>query len=72
MRYVTPAPGRTQGANIVDRAEYKLDMKVAEFRPEQFVLTIETFISEHGWTSRQYFLTPDELDRVQNALNAIK
>lgn len=71
--YVTPHPGRTPPkANIVDRQDYKLDIAVTEFRPEQFVLTIDKFISEHGWISQQYFLTPAELERVQSALNGIK
>ena len=71
--YTVPLPGRTPPkANIIDKADYKLDMKVTEFRPEQFVLTIDKFIPEHGWISQQYFLTPEELARVQTALNGVK
>ena len=70
--HVTPHPGRTPGPNIINNANYKLDMKVTEFRPEQFVLTIDKFIPEHGWISQQYFLTPEELARVQSALNGVK
>lgn len=70
--YVTPHPGRTPSANIVNRADYKLDIAVTEFRPEQFVLTIDKFIPEHGWCSQQYFLDAAELARVQSALNGVK
>jgi hypothetical protein len=71
QQYVTPAPGRTPAkGNIVNRTDYKLDFNLTEFRPSEFVLTIETFIPEHGWISKQFFLTPDELVRVQSALNA--
>ena len=73
---VTPKPGQSpkrwvepQG-NIVDREDYKLDFQVKEFRQNQYVLTIESFIPEHGWISKQFFLTPDELVRIQDALNA--
>ena len=68
--HVTPHPGRTPAkANIIDNSNYKLDMKVTEFRPEQFVLTIDKFIPEHGWISQQYFLTPEELDKIKKVLN---
>ena len=71
QQYVTPHPGRTPPeANIVNRADYKLDVKVKEFRQNQYVLTIDTFITEHGWISKQYFLDAQELARVQSALNA--
>jgi len=69
--YTVLAPGRTPPkANIIDNENYKLDMKVKEFRPEQFVLTIDKFIPEHGWISQQYFLDASELARVQKAINA--
>jgi hypothetical protein len=68
--YITPAPGRTQPrGNIVDRPDYKLDFNLTEFRQNQYVLTIDTFIPEHGWISKQFFLTPEELVRVQSALD---
>ena len=58
--------------NIVNRPDYKLDFNCAEFRPGEYVLTIDTFITEHGWISKQYFLDAQELARVQSALNAPK
>ena len=73
---VTPKPGQTPPrwvapkGNIVDREDYKLDFNVKEFRQNQYVLTIESFIPEHGWVSKQFFLTPEELVRIQDALNA--
>ena len=69
QQYVTPHPGRTPGANIVNRLDYKLNFDIKEFRQNQYVLTIDTFIPEHGWISKQYFLTPEELVRVQEAIN---
>jgi hypothetical protein len=74
QKFVTPHPGRTpaQKGNIVNREDYKLDVQVKEFRQNQYVLTIDSFIPEHGWISKQYFLTPEELVRVQHALDASK
>jgi hypothetical protein len=69
QKYVTPHPGRTPAANIVDRPDYKLNIKTQEFRAGEHVLTIDTFIPEHGWISKQWFLTEDELVRVQEAIN---
>ena len=71
QEYVTPHPGRTQPrGNIVDRPDYKLDFNCVEFRPGEHVLTIDTFITEHGWISKQYFLSATELQKIQQILNA--
>ena len=76
QKFITPAPGRTPErwvaprGNITNREDYKLDVQVKEFRQNQYVLTIESFIPEHGWVTKQFFLTPEELVRVQHALNA--
>lgn len=73
QKFVTPHPGRSpakpEPGNIVNRPDYKLDVSLTEFRTAQFVLTIDTFITEHGWISKQYFLTEDELDKVKAVLN---
>ena len=72
---VTPKPGQTPTrwvepkGNIVDREDYKLDFQVKEFRPQEFVVTIEKFIPEHGWIAQQFFLDENELDRIKAALN---
>ena len=71
-QFYTPAAGRSPAANIIDRADYKLDFNLKEFRQNQYVLTIEKFIPEHGWIAQQYFLSPEELVRVQSALDASK
>lgn len=76
QKFVTPAPGRTAQrwqapkGNIVDREDYKLDFNLKEFRQNQYVLTIEKFIPEHGWVSQQFFLDPEELARIQSILDA--
>ena len=71
MKYYTPHPGRTPRTkgNITNRDDYKLDVNLKEFRQNQYVLTIEKFIPEHGWVSDQYFLTPEELVRIQDVLS---
>ena len=70
--YVTPHPGRTPGPNVVDREDYKLDVKLTEFKPEQYQLTIKRWIPENGWQHYEYFLTPEELKAVQQSINASK
>jgi hypothetical protein len=68
--YTTPHPGRTPAkGNIVNRTDYKLDFGCVEFRPGEHVLTIDRFIPEYGWISQQYFLSAEELYRIQQVLN---
>jgi hypothetical protein len=75
MKYYTPAPGRTPErwvaprGNITNREDYKLDVKLKEFRQNQYVLTIERFLPEHGWSTEQYFIDPEELARIQDILS---
>jgi hypothetical protein len=69
QKYVTPAPGRTPRGNIINRADYRLDIQLQEFRASEYMLTIEKFIPETGWTRQQFFLTPDELDLVRQQIN---
>lgn len=68
--FVTPAPGRTPPKEmIVNRDDYKLNFDLKEFRQNQYVLTIEKFIPEHGWQAQQFFITPEELARIQAAID---
>lgn len=71
QRYVTPAPGRWSPpkGNITNRDDYKLDVKLTEYQQNQYVITIERFIPESGWTTQQYFLDPEELARIQDILS---
>lgn len=70
QKYVTPAPGRTPRGNIVNRADYGLDIRLQEFREDQYMLTIDKFIPETGWRSQNFFLTPDELELIRQQINA--
>lgn len=70
QKYVTAAPGRTPRGNIVNRADYRLDIQLREFRSEQYMLTIDKFIPETGWVEQKFFLTPDELELVRQQINA--
>jgi len=69
QRFTTPAPGRTPGANITDRPDYKLDVQLKEFRQNEYLLTIKRWIPEHKWTEQRFFLTPEELVRLQEELD---
>ena len=70
--YVTPQPGRTPGANITDRADYKLDIALQEFRQNEYLLTIKRWIPETKWTEQKFFLTPEELVRLQDQLDGAR
>ena len=70
QKYVTAAPGRTPRGNIVNRADYRLDIQLRLFRSEQYMLTIDKFIPETGWVEQKFFLTPDELELVRQQINA--
>lgn len=70
QKFVTPHPGRTPAkGNIVSREDYKLDFNLREYRQGEYALTIEKFIPEHGWISQQFFITDDELKRIQEIIN---
>ena len=71
QKYITPAPGRwtpPQG-NITNREDYKLDVKLHEYKQNQYVITIERFIPEYGWSTQQYFVDPEELVKIQDILS---
>lgn len=69
QKYVTPAPGRTPRGNIVNRADYRLDIRLQEFRDNEYMLTIDKFIPETGWCEQKFFLTPDELELIRQQIN---
>jgi hypothetical protein len=70
QKYVTPLPGRTPlKGNIVNREDYKLDLRLKEFRQGEHALTIETYIPEHGWVAKYLFINDDELKRIQEIIN---
>jgi hypothetical protein len=74
QKYVTPAVGRwtPPKGNITNRDDYKLDITVKEFRQNQYVITIEKFIPEHGWIAQQFFVDPEELAKIQDILSINK
>lgn len=66
---VTPHPGRTPEANIVNREDYKLDVSLRKFSDEQYVLKFRKFIPELGWRDLFFMVTPEELERIQTVLD---
>lgn len=69
QKFVTPHPGRTPSANITDRADYKLNVSLTEYRTEEYLLTISRWIPEQQWQEHRYFLTPAELVCLQAQIN---
>ncbi len=67
--YITPAPGRTPSANVVNRPDYKLDIRLSEFRQNEYLLAINKFIPETGWCEQKFFLTQEELACIQDVIN---
>lgn len=72
QKYITPAPGRTPGANIVDRTDYKLDFNLREYRPSEYLLAISKFIPETGWREQKFFLTTEELAKIRAEINGTR
>ena len=73
MKQYTPLPGRTPPqANIVCREDYKLHFSLTEFRDNEYHLTIAKYIPEIGWTTQNFFLTPNELDLIRTELNGTR
>lgn len=68
QKYVTPAPGRTARANVIDTLNYKVTVRLTELRNENWQLEFETWTPEHGWVRRELFLTMEELERFQQAV----
>ncbi len=69
QKYVTPQAGRTPSANVVNRQDYKLDIRLSEFRQNEYLLAINKFIPETGWCEQKFFLTPEELACIQDVIN---
>lgn len=72
QRYVTPHPGRTPAANVIDTLNYKVNVRLTELRNENWQLETETWTPEHGWVRRELFLTMEELERYQHAVSIKK
>jgi hypothetical protein len=68
QQYVTPLPGRSPEPNITNRDDYKLDIRLKEFRQNEHLLTVRKFIPETNWTEQKFFLTQEELARLQDAI----
>lgn len=73
QQYVTPLPGRTPPQpNITDREDYKLDVRVTSLPKNQFMVTIRRYIPETGWVDTKLFLEPEEMVRLQRAMEEIQ
>lgn len=68
QQYVTPAPGRTPSANVIDTLNYKVDVKLTELRNDTWHLEFNTWTPEHRWVHRELFLTSLELARFKAAI----
>jgi len=66
---VTPMPGQTPAANIINKEDYKLDLSLRKFSDEQYVLKIKKYIPELGWREFFFMISPEELDRIQTVLD---
>lgn len=66
---VTPHPGRTPEANIINREDYKLDLSLRKHGNDQYVLKIKKYIPELGWREFFFMVSPEELDRIRTALD---
>jgi len=71
--YITPAPGRSPAHSMItDREDYKLEVIVKEFKPNQFQLILRRYVIETGWTKTELFLTADELELLKQSLQPHK
>ena len=68
QRFTTPLPGRTNSKLIRDQEDYKLDVELQEFRPDEYMLSIRRWIPETGWADMRLFLTPEELKQFRNKI----
>lgn len=66
---VTPHPGQTPEANIINREDYKLDLSLRKHSNDQYVLKIKKYIPELGWREFFFMISPDELLRIQTVLD---
>lgn len=69
QKYVTPAPGRTPGPNIVNREDYKMHIVKRQYMPNEWEILIERWIPETGWTRTQILVDTDEIERIRLALD---
>jgi len=68
QKYVTPAPGRTPGPNLVNTDLYKMHVLKHEYQPDEYEILIERWIPETGWTRTQLMLNKEQLEKFQSIL----
>jgi len=66
--YVTPAPGRTQGPNIVNRLDYKMHVLKRQYSDGEWEILIERWIPETGWQRTQMLMSQTEFDKLRSVL----
>jgi hypothetical protein len=66
--YVTPAPGRTPGPNLVNRDDYKMHVLKRQYHDGEWEILIERWIPETGWQRTQLMLTTEEFDKFRAIL----
>lgn len=65
QQYVTPAPGRTPGPNLVNTDLYKMHVVKREYSSGEYEILIERWIPETGWTRTQLMLNKEQLDKLR-------
>ncbi len=65
QQYVTPAPGRTPGPNLVNTDDYKMHILKREYSTNEYEILIERWIPETGWTRTQLLLNKEQLDKLR-------
>lgn len=57
-------------SNIVDKTDYKLNVDIKQYRPNQYMINIDRYVEGQGWLPHKFFLTKDELQKLQKTLES--
>jgi hypothetical protein len=68
QEFVTPAPGRTPGPNLVNRDDYKMHVLKRQYHDGEWEILIERWIPESGWQRTQLMLSTEEFDKLRHIL----
>lgn len=68
QEFITPAPGRTPGPNIVNRDDYKMHILKRQYADGEYEILIERWIPETGWTRTQILCEAEDLQKIITVL----